>query len=81
MIEESKIITINDELAVVTEEPRKFAAKNLENGAIGGPTAEKPFDMNEFEELDEKTKKGKATDEEEKRFEEMIPAFAKTQVE
>ena len=50
----------------MTEEKRKFAAKNLENETIGGPTAEKPLDMNEFEELDEKTKKGKTTDEEEK---------------
>ena len=53
----------------------------MDNGTVGGSIAEKPLDMNEFEELDEKTKKGKATDEEEKRFEEIIPAFAKTQVE
>ena len=64
----------------MTEENRKFVNNILENGTVGGPIAEKPLDMNEFEELDEKTKKGKATDEEEKRFEEIIPAFAKMQI-
>ena len=79
--EESKINTRKDESSVVIEENIKIAAKTLETRTDRGSKAGKPLDMNEFKALDERTKKGKATDEDEKRFEEIIPIFAKMQVE
>ena len=65
----------------LTEDDRKFAARDLENVTVREPKAEKSFNMNEFERLNDKTKKGIASDEEEKRFEEIIPIFAKRKLE